>query len=191
MNLDRAQCTSLNGLREHLVARPRKPNWAARVSGSDSRSSGGSVLPKACKGCRPWTGTSLHDTLLYAVVPQWWVSLVLDCAREAVSQPMLYGVEYCSGGAALASVFRLLVGPCASSDIRQGDHHDILKENGLRTDLILLLSVIEDGYLHFGTPCKSWVALSRSFTRRSVLRPQGPSQTQARPTQWPYLCQHN
>jgi hypothetical protein len=169
----------------------RKPSWAAKASSCASRSSSGSVLPKPCKRHRPWTRTTLHDKLLSAVVPQWWVSLVLDCAREAVSQPMLYGVEYFSGCEALSSAFRLLVGPFASFDIRKGDHHDILKANGLRTAIILLLSVMEGGYLHFGTPCKSWVALSRSFTRRSVLRPQGPSQTQTRPKQWSYLCQHN
>ena len=55
--------------------------------------------------------------------------------------------------------------------------------------LSMLLSACQHGFLWFGTMCKSWVVMSRSFTQRSLLQPQGPAGGTER--QRSYLDEHN
>ena len=42
-----------------------------------------------------------------------------------------------------------------------------------------------------GAPCKSWIALTRSFTRRSLLLAEGPDPESCSPKRRRYLEQHN
>ena len=42
-----------------------------------------------------------------------------------------------------------------------------------------------------GVPCKSWVTLTRSFTRRTSWRPQGPPNSKCSHKQAKYLAEHN
>ena len=53
----------------------------------------------------------------------------------------------------------------------------------------MLLCIIVGGLVAIGNPCQSWVVLSRSFTQRSVMIPQGPTLQTGK--QSDYLERHN
>ena len=40
--------------------------------------------------------------------------------------------------------------------------------------LVLLFRIMEEGFCWLGTPCSSWVSLSRSWSQRTCLSPEGP-----------------
>ena len=54
-----------------------------------------------------------------------------------------------------------------------------------------LLRVTEGGLVWLGVPCQSWVCLSRSYTSRSSVQPQGPPPPFAGQRQREYLARHN
>ena len=178
-----------------------KPAWASRAQASTS-SSVASARPKwAQRGSkqataaqplkRVWRKSGLAALLAQAVLPTWWVKLALECSALAWGQPLLHGVEYFSGQGELQKAFDSQVGPFAYFDIRHGPTYDISTDAGVRTAMILLLRVASGGHLHFGTPCSSWVALSRSFTKRSSYQPKGPDKAHCTKKQWAYLQLHN
>ena len=69
--------------------------------------------------------------------------------------------------AELSKAFLEFVGPFSSYDINMGNDYDVTLKAGQIFAIRLLLQVARGGYLHFGTPCKSWVVLSRSYTERT------------------------
>eukprot|EP00969_Alexandrium_andersonii_P231588 10227154-Alexandrium_andersonii.AAC.1 len=69
--------------------------------------------------------------------------------------------------------------------------NDVLTMHGLKRIALWMLRIGKNGYVHLGTPCKSWVALSRSWSQRSCIAPQGPSPSRVSDEQWSYLREHN
>eukprot|EP00973_Karenia_brevis_P089021 12346149-Karenia_brevis.AAC.1 len=169
-----------------------RPSWATRAATVKKRpASKGEPADEAQPKHRAWTEHELASKLHVTTLPAWWVTLVLACATLAAQQTILHGVEFFSGEGELTAAFCLLVGPFACYDIKHGRLHDILEDDGLRSAVVLLLRVASGGYVHFGTPCKSWVTLSRSWTQRSLLRPAGPPASKLKPAQAKYLESHN
>ena len=62
---------------------------------------------------------------------------------------------------------------------------------GLERLAVWILRIGRHGYVHLGTPCKSWIALSRAWSKRSMMAPQGPGRNRTNPKQWAYLQEHN
>ena len=138
-----------------------------------------------------WTHSNLKQKLQSVALPAWWCDLLLKAASSAFEQPLLIGVEYFSGQAALSTASNELVGPFASYDIKYGESCNLLTDAGLLWAMLLLLRIARSGYTHFGTPCRSWIVLSRSFTQRSSYLPAGPRRSQCTDKQWHYLQEHN
>ena len=68
---------------------------------------------------------------------------------------------------------------------------DITRLSGVKLLLGKVLRIRQGGLLWIGTPCKSWVALSRSFTKRSIIQPAGPGKQYTTEAQRRYLDEHN
>ena len=169
---------------ETSMAEPSKPAWARRG------------VQKKAKAPRPameraWTPDGLRRALRASLLPKWWVALILACIPLAMDLPLLAGVEYFSGEAELAKACEKWIGPWGTYDINKGQQFDCTTRVGQRCAIVLLLRLARHSHAHFGTPCRSWVALSRSFTKRSGLRPGGPPKSRCTPAQWKYLSLHN
>ena len=149
-------------------ALPSKPRWARAAqrpqTGARAR------RPPA----RSWTPATLASLLDHELLPAWWVAFVASAAREAWEQPELWGVELFAGKAELSQAFRRMVGPFASYDILMDSGHDLLSQVGLLAAITMMLQVCSHGLLWLGTPCQSWIGLSRSYTRRLRIQPEGP-----------------
>ena len=94
---------------------------------------------------------------------------------EAWVSTLIFGIEICSGCEALSEAFRTHVGLFLSFYTVCDPENDVLTMQGLRRIASWMLRIGKNGYVHLGTPCKSWVALSRPWSKRSMLAPQGPS----------------
>eukprot|EP00415_Alexandrium_ostenfeldii_P003406 UN3406 len=84
-----------------------------------------------------------------------------------------------------------VLGQWSSFEKLNSDAEDILGEAGLQLLRGRLLAVAAGGLLWLGTPCKSWVALSRSWSCRSTAMPQGPVPALCSGTQHKYLHEHS
>ena len=91
----------------------------------------------------------------------------------------------------LCTAMSELVGEFAGYDLYVDPTHDALSEEGLQILLSLVLRVAAGGLIWLGTPCSSWVALSRSFTKRSAFQPEGPPVAFRTQAQHDYLEKHN
>ena len=125
-----------------------------------------------------------------ALLPPWWVALVLACIPLAPDLPLLAGFEYFSGMAELAKACEKALGPWGTYDSKHGEEFDCTTRAGQRCAIVLLLRLVRHGHAHFGKPCKSWVALSRAFTKRSGFMPAGPPESRCKPRQWKYQSLH-
>lgn len=114
----------------------------------------------------------------------------MDCARIAVSMSLMVGLEAFSGRGLLARSFANLVGPFGTFEVNDDPSENLLTETGLHKLLVMLFRVKAGGHIHLGTPCKSWVVLSRAYTQRSILRPEGPAVRRSK-RQSKYLDEHN
>ena len=178
---------------------PSKPAWAhrgaksARLSRSTSAPSSGQLTPALDPGNleRAWTTATLGPRLRSAGLPGWWVALMLEASAVALGQSVVTGLEIFSGVGNLSSGFRSLVGPVLTFEILQNPSHDILDTYGMKELLVMVLRIMQGGWLWLGTPCKSWVVLSRAFTRRTVMAPQGPPPGSTSRRQRQYLDEHN
>ena len=140
---------------------------------------------------RFWTPEALASLLEHPLLPAWWVALLVCAAREAWQLPTLWGAELFAGKAELSQAFRRMVGPFASYDILIDGSHDLLTQAGLLEAMKILLRICARGLLWLGTPCQSWIGLSRSFTRRSRIQPEGPPPSRCSSTLSAYLKTHN
>ena len=169
----------------------RIPSWASRSGAHSVTSPPKTAVTSPPKQKRAWSMNDLERKINATSLPEWWISAVLRAAPAAMTLSLLYGVEFFSGEGQLAAACCFLIGAFGSYDIKHGPSHDLLKESGLHNAIVLLLRVSAGGYAHFGTPCKSWIVLSRSWTRRSILRPQGPKLSSVSPARARYLKMHN
>ena len=166
------------------MAKTSKPAWARRG------------VQKKAKAPRPameraWSPDGLQRALRVSLLPKWWVGLVLACIPLAMALPLLAGVEFFSGEAELTKACEKSVGPWGAYDSKHGKEFDCATRVGQRNAIVLLLRLAKHSHAHFGTPCRSWVFLSRSFTKRSGLRPCGPPKSRCTPAQWKNLFLHN
>lgn len=167
-----------------------KPPWAKR--GAKERPLLVEPAKKLARGQSTWASSeSLGSRLRCAAFPQWWVLLVLEAAVEAASLPLVVGVEVFSGQGELSKAFCSWVGPFLTFEVRDSPEQDISKTSGLHVLLVMVLRIRLGGLLWLGTPCQSWVALSRSFTQRSQLQVAGPGRQYTTAGQQRYLDHHN
>eukprot|EP00974_Lingulodinium_polyedra_P031042 2987261-Lingulodinium_polyedra.AAC.1 len=59
-------------------------------------------------------------------------------------------------------------------ELQDDAEQNILTERGLQLLTTWLCSLVLNGLLWLGVPCATWVALSRSTTKRSQFLPFGP-----------------
>ena len=151
-------------------------------------------LPKASKSesfQRAWEWDNLEPRLRASSLPAWWICWVIEAATRAAGLAVVCGLEVFSGTGNLSTAFAGMVGPVLTLELLDDSTCNILHVNGLRKLLIKLMRVMRCGWLWLGTPCKSWVALSRSFSRRSMLIPEGPPASATSARQRLYLDEHN
>ena len=134
---------------------------------------------------------SLAAIMTAALLPVWWVDQVMEAALHSKDEPTIIGMEVFSGTGELSCAFSSIVGAFETFEKLNCDEEDILKRSGLKLLLQRLSRIQKNGLLWAGTPCKSWVALSRAWTKRSVLQPAGPSNAFTTPAQRAYLDEHN
>ena len=105
------------------------------------------------------------------------------------------GMEIFAGQQQLSKACQQLHGARAWATFENLDNEkeDVLQNDGLSLLLSRMLAITAGGLVWLGTPCKSWIALSRSFTRRSVELPDGPDclASLCSPRQHAYLLEHN
>ena len=126
-----------------------------------------------------------------AGLPDWWVAMLMTASAPALRKTALVGVEIFAGKAELSGACSRLVGPMESFEIENSPRENILNSDGVLYLMELLLRIRTKGLTWLGTPCKSWVCLSRSFTRRSLLQPAGPPRDYTTDKQCQYLMEHN
>ncbi|MFM7986672.1 MAG: hypothetical protein ACKPKO_45890, partial [Candidatus Fonsibacter sp.] len=114
----------------------------------------------------------LARKLELVALPQWWTNLFAEVMAEAWVRTFIFGIQICSGREALSEAFRTHVGPLLRVDTVSDPENDALTMQGLRRIASWMLRIGRNGYVHLGTPCKSWAALSRSWSKRSMLAPQ-------------------
>lgn len=140
---------------------------------------------------RPWQPGTLRARTEAAGLPAWWVAMLMTASATALRKTTLVGVEIFAGKAELSGAFSRLVGPMGSFEIENSPRENILNSDGVSYLMELLLRIRTKGLTWLGTPCKSWVCLSRSFTRRSSLQPAGPPKAYTTGRQFEYLMEHN
>ena len=141
------------------------------------------------KSCRAWTRKSLRSLLEQAVLPIWWIDLVLQVAHQASCLPLLAAFEVCSGRGEVSTAIGQIVGPVATFEVQTSPAEDLLKVSGVLLMLLRLLRVKKGGLLWIGPPCSSWITISRSWHRRATWRPAGPSRGSVKLRS--YLDNHN
>ena len=99
----------------------------------------------------------------------------MDAAHCSLDKSTRFGVEAFSGKGMLARAFSNHIGPFVTSEVEDDSRDNLLLKEGLLRLLTLLFRACAGGHLHLGTPCKSWVCLSRSYTHRSSINPGGPN----------------
>ena len=149
---ERAQSSSAHGSAGGL------PGWAkrSRILKRPSSAARPSLAKHRCKP-RTWTPDTLLGLLEHAGLPSWWKDLLATSIAEALACPLLVGLEIFSGCEALSEAFRKYAGPFASFDNISDPSNDILSWAGLKRLAVWILSIGKHGYIHLGTPCKSWV----------------------------------
>ena len=187
-----------------------KPNWAASCSSSQasspawvsraakSRSSkrkASVALDEAADDPNPadrtWSSLPSLRRMLKGL-PCWWLAIVCTAAATVgPSAPLLHGLEVFSGEGHLSAACKKIVGPWSTFERNDNDSEDIMREEGVLILLGRLLRVRRGGIVWLGTPCQSWIALSRSFSMRTSLSPQGPIDALCTPKQLSYLKEHN
>eukprot|EP00969_Alexandrium_andersonii_P157857 6976441-Alexandrium_andersonii.AAC.1 len=100
-------------------------------------------------------------------------------------------MEVFSGTGELACAFSDVAGPFLTFEKLNSDAENIMTASGLNLLLQRLCRIQAKGVLWCGTPCKSWVILSRAWTRRSIHQPAGPSSAFTSPALRAYLDEHN
>lgn len=138
-----------------------------------------------------WTRSELKQKLQPVVLHALWCELLLKAASSAVEQPLLNGAGYVSGQASLSTAFNGMVGPFASYDIKYGESCSLRTGAGLVGAMTFMLRIARSGYTHFGTLCRSWMVLSRSFKHRPSTLFAGPPRSPCTEKQWHYLQAHN
>ena len=126
------------------------------------------------KNGRTWTSKADLRSKLHGL-PGWWLTLVLQAAALAWPQPTLQGMEIFAGQKALSNAFTEVLGHGTWGTFEKLDDEsqDILLSSGVVKLLTRLLASMPGGLAWLGAPCKSWVALPRSFLRRAKDLPQG------------------
>ena len=107
----------------------------------------------------------------------------------AASLSPVYGVEVFSGLGELCHAVSEFVGECLFFEIKKDSNHDILTMDGLKLLLVMILRMVMRGLVWLGTPCSSWVIISRSHARRARFREEGPAA--ANPRLRHYLDENN
>ena len=138
-----------------------------------------------------YSGYDIRVFCTEAQLPSTWVSLALSLAATASGLAVLFGVEVFAGEAALSRAFSRFVGCFEPFELRTNPEHDILNPCGFKLLLLLILRIGKGGHVHIGTPCKSWIFLARSYSRRSLLQPQGPDAAHCSKSLKKYLTEHN
>ena len=123
-------------------------------------------------------------------LPLWWIALVLRAADPAARMPVVTGLEVFSGNANLGKGFAQCVGPTLTFEVLDNIEEDCMHETGIVKLLTYVLSIMIEGWCWLGTPCSSWIILSRSFTQRSIVQPSGPTTWKSR-KQHDYVKKHN
>ena len=164
------------------------PRWVKRARASSS-SHCRSTRRLEASGKRGWTFASLEAVLVCASLPAWWIEFCMKAAAAARSLPSIYGVEVFAGRCELSKAMRANVGPFESYEILLDPKHNTLASSGLELLLQLVFRTVSSGLVWLGTPCKSWVMLSRSWSGRTMARPGGPAN--ASKAQKAYLDEHN
>ena len=181
-----------------------KPAWASRqASGNElpwvdrarrvpSRAKRINGVRKAAPLKKAWNNRAdLAAKLRQGQFPSWFVCMVMSVAAS-VKGSLIYGVEAFSGQGELSSAFNQHVGAWEKFEILENAKHNLLLDSGLEILLGLVLRIGKGGLLWMGTPCKSWVIMSRSFTQRSLSHPEGPPAHLCKtPRQAKYLKEHN
>ena len=181
-----------------------KPAWASRSGGKRPRwaehsqlaqkkraASTARLLEARREARRAWQPGTLRATLEDAALPSWWVEMLMKASVAARRKAVLLGVEIFAGKAQLSSAFCRLAGPMETFEIENSPRENILNSDGVLYLMQLLLRIQVKGLTWLGTPCKSWVCLSKSWTRRSVLQPAGPPSGYTSAAQAAYLAEHN
>ena len=172
----------------HWANLRKKPPWAARAG---KRSLLVDSAPPPRTLVRTWA-TVEEVRVKLCRLPEWWVALV--CASASTIGPadsLLHGVEVFSGAGHLSAAFKRIVGAWASFEVQDDESENILAIDGVKLLLRRVLLVGLGGLVWLGTPCKSWVGLSRSFTMRTTSAPQGPVPALCSAKQRRYLKEHN
>ena len=169
-----------------------KPAWVDRARRVPSRAKCINGVRKAAPLTKAWSNIAdLRSKLHQAKIPSWFVVMVLRVAAS-VKGSLLYGVEAFSGKGELSSAFSQHVGAWEKFEIMDNAKHNLLLQSGFEILVGLMLRIGKGGLLWMGTPCKSWVIMSRSYTQRSLARPEGPPPHLCKtPKQAKYLQEHN
>ena len=183
-------------MKKRPAAEKHLPSWVKRSkrTGGASGLTDGELqqLPGRPALVRSWNSTAdLRNKVAAALLPEWWIRLVMEAALIAQTQSVLALVEFFAGLAALTRAVEEFVGPSIAYDNKYGVKYDLLTDIGLKFALTLLLRLSQNGHSHYGTPCQSWVALSRSWSQRSPFLPSGPPRNQCSHRLWRYLEKHN
>ena len=127
----------------------------------------------------PWPARKSRDVrkaLSLHGLPPTWIALTLHALSSIPQSAVgLAGAEIFAGEAKLSAGLSKFNGLVATFDLKDGPEQDILTLDGVVLILQYILCTVVEGLLWLGTPCCSWVILSRSSTRRSALLPGGPA----------------
>ena len=167
------------------------PKWVHRTQETQKAARKIAGVRKAAPRAKAWKNSQdLKAKMQAANLPAWFLMMVLKVVAS-VTGPLRYGVEAFSGQGQLSAAFAKHVGPWASFEILDDSKHNMLLDSGLKILIAMVLRTCIGGVLWMGTPCKSWVALSRSFTQRSLAWPEGPPAHLCTARQHAYLKEHN
>ena len=114
------------------------------------------------KRTRGWTLATLAGLLTAALLPQWWVQSMMKAAEGAVHEPTVLGMEVFSGTAERSRAFSDVAGEFLTFEKLDSDKEDVMTTAGLNLLLQRVCRIQSHGILWMGTPCRSWVASSRS-----------------------------
>ena len=139
---------------------------------------------------RAWSSKTDLKNKLWGL-PLWWVAVLLGACAAAQDMPVLAGLEIFAGQGQLSKACRDIVGPWSEYEMLKDPQQNIETKHGLHLVAANLLCVTAGGLVWMGTPCKSWVCLSRAWTQRSKDMPMGPVPAVCRRKQAAYLAKHN
>ena len=167
------------------------PRWVKATRATVVPTPKGEQKKQPVDGERGWTPSTLPAILERPRFPAWFFDMVLKASKSAWALPLIIGAELFAGLGELSKAFGEVVGTFIPYAILNDESEDVLNSQGLYAFLILVLRIRRNGVLWMGTPCKSWVCLSRPFTQRSMIRPGGPKRSLTTNKQQKYLDEHN